>query len=164
MSERDRLIICLIALAASIVLWIKKRSPKAHALAMFVAIASLLGGAIGGWLPWLVLQVAHWTRVGEDKLIALAFGGGSDPGIAATVLALTVAWFVVDDLRPKHAANRLTVILAAVLPVLFVVAGGQLASIGQANVGGPATAGPTVVVQVHAAAPASDGAVTSWNR
>jgi hypothetical protein len=148
----DRTVLCLVALALAIVLWFLKKAPKPHAVAAFIAMAGLVGGAVGGWLPRVLLWLDHWLVVLENKLTGLIFGG-TDPGVVASILAAVAIGIVLHDLWPKNQAKRRTVVLAAIAPLLMLAAGGQMAAALNGNLG-PTFAAP-------AAAPAAVSLITN---
>ena len=119
-------------------------TPRAHVVAVFLASAGLVGGAIGGWIGRIVLWGAHWFTMGENLLVNLIFGE-SDPGFVLLVIAVGVLALIVHDIWPKHSPKRRAVFLAGIAPVLMLAAGGQLAS---AITSGSFTAAPPAVVHV----------------
>lgn len=99
-------------------LWLKK-FPKLRAVAALFASLGIAYGVIGGLLTHLLTTGVGLVVSATDKLATITLGVA-----IPTIIAGALAFVLVHDLMPKHAAKMRTTVIAFILPLFAVAAGG----------------------------------------
>lgn len=118
---------------AALFLW-RKRAPKVTALLM-LGVGAGLGGLLGSWLSTML----GWGI----SMLGTVLGAG-----AAACVFLVLGYIVLDDLWPRHKANKMTAVAALLLVPVAVITGGSITQIATGAGNAISRGGESVVARL----------------